>query len=362
MSGHDAAISAMDALFAPIVGITLVLISVFLPSAFLPGLTGRMYSQFALVIAATALLSAVNAATLKPTQCALWLRRPVPPEQRNFFYRGFNAVYDRVERGYGRLIGRLVAHSNVSVICALILIGIAGYGLSRVPTGFIPIEDQGYLLVAVQLPDGAALDRTQRVLDRVSEIAGKTPGRRSGDHHRRHLGARQFVQPRQCRRRLSDPEGVERARAGRGSAIAVRRIEREDVGDRGGADPGDSAAADPGHRQRRRLCHAGPAPRRQFRFRQAAGDRRRHRRQRADAKRAAARQFVVPFDGAAVRRRGGPDQDPDPACHDRPDLLDAVVLHGLDLRQPVQQVRPHLPGLCAGGCAIPPDAARHRRT
>ena len=81
-----------------------------------------------------------------------------------------------VERGYARLIGRLVAHSGLSVIVALILIGIGGYGLSRVPTGFIPIEDQGYLLVAVQLPDGAALDRTQRVLDRVSEIAGKTPG------------------------------------------------------------------------------------------------------------------------------------------------------------------------------------------
>jgi hydrophobic/amphiphilic exporter-1 (mainly G- bacteria), HAE1 family len=176
MSGHDAAIKAMDQLFAPIVGITLVLISVFLPSAFLPGLTGRMYAQFALVIAATALLSAVNAATLKPTQCALWLRRPVPPEQRNFFYRGFNAVYNRIERAYAGLIARMVAHSNVSVIAALILIGIAGYGLSRVPTGFIPIEDQGYLLVAVQLPDGAALDRTQRVLDRVSEITGKTPG------------------------------------------------------------------------------------------------------------------------------------------------------------------------------------------
>lgn len=176
MSGHDAAIAAMDALFAPIVGITLVLISVFLPSAFLPGLTGKMYSQFALVIAATALLSAVNAATLKPTQCALWLRRPVPPEQRNFFYRGFNSVYDRLERGYARLIGRLVAHSNLSVIAALILIGCAGYGLSRVPTGFIPIEDQGYLLVAAQLPDGAALDRTQSVLQQVSDIAAKTPG------------------------------------------------------------------------------------------------------------------------------------------------------------------------------------------
>jgi len=176
MSGHDAAIKAMDALFGPIIGITLVLISVFLPSAFLPGLTGRMYAQFALVIAATALLSAINAATLKPTQCALWLRRPVPPENRNWFYRGFNAVYDRVERGYARLIGRLVAHSNVSVVVALILIGIGGYGLSRVPTGFIPIEDQGYLLAAVQLPDGASLERTQKVMDQVQEIASKQPG------------------------------------------------------------------------------------------------------------------------------------------------------------------------------------------
>jgi len=176
MSGHDAAISAMDALFAPIVGITLVLISVFLPSAFLPGLTGRMYSQFALVIAATALLSAVNAATLKPTQCALWLRRPVPPEQRNFFYRGFNAVYDRVERAYARLMVRMTNHASLCVVLALIVIGASGYGLSRVPTGFIPIEDQGYLLVAAQLPDGAALDRTQEVLKKVSDIASQTPG------------------------------------------------------------------------------------------------------------------------------------------------------------------------------------------
>src|SRR4029077_21221979 len=99
-----------------------------------------------------------------------------PPEQRNWFYRGFNRAYDRMERGYARLIGGLARHSGLSVISALIVIGVAGYGLSRVPTGFIPIEDQGYLLAAVQLPDGAALDRTQRVLDSVSEMAGKTPG------------------------------------------------------------------------------------------------------------------------------------------------------------------------------------------
>lgn len=176
MSGHDAAIKAMDQLFGPIIGITLVLISVFLPAAFLPGMTGRIYAQFALVIAATALISAINAATLKPTQCALWLRRPVPLEQRNWFYRGFNAVYERIEKRYASLISRMVAHSGFSVILALILIGIGGYGLSRVPTGFIPIEDQGYLLAAVQLPDGASLDRTQRVLDQVTEMTSKTPG------------------------------------------------------------------------------------------------------------------------------------------------------------------------------------------
>jgi HAE1 family hydrophobic/amphiphilic exporter-1 len=176
MSGHDAAIKAMDQLFGPIIGITLVLISVFLPAAFLPGLTGRMYSQFALVIAATALLSAINAATLKPTQCALWLRRPVPPAQRNWFYRGFNNVYDRFERRYARAIGSLTRHANMSVVVALILIGIGFYGLSRVPTGFLPIEDQGYLIAAVQLPDGAALERTQHVLERVSEIVGQSPG------------------------------------------------------------------------------------------------------------------------------------------------------------------------------------------
>src|SRR5499427_232589 len=115
MSGHDAAIRAMDELFGPIIGITLVLMAVFLPAAFLPGLTGRMYAQFALVIAATALLSAINAVTLKPTQSALWLRRPVPPDQRNAFYRGFNAVYARFERGYAALIARMVGRSGAMV-------------------------------------------------------------------------------------------------------------------------------------------------------------------------------------------------------------------------------------------------------
>ena len=103
MSSHDAAIKAMDELFGPVIGITLVLMSVFLPAAFVPGLTGKMFAQFALVIAATAFISAINAATLKPTQCAMWLRPATPPEKRNFFFRGFNNVYQRVENGYARL-------------------------------------------------------------------------------------------------------------------------------------------------------------------------------------------------------------------------------------------------------------------
>src|SRR5499433_3661011 len=99
MSGHDAAIKAMGELFGPIIGITLVLMAVFLPSAFVPGLSGQMFAQFALVIAVTALISAVNAATLKPTQCALWLRPPKPIEQRNFFSRGFSRGFERVYGG-----------------------------------------------------------------------------------------------------------------------------------------------------------------------------------------------------------------------------------------------------------------------
>ncbi|NVO14177.1 MAG: multidrug efflux RND transporter permease subunit [Rhodoplanes sp.] len=176
MSGHDAAIGAMKILLGPIIGITLVLMAVFLPAAFLPGLTGRMYAQFALVIAATALLSAVNALTLKPTQAATWLRPPVPPEERNAFFRGFNAVYGKAEHLYEALMKRMVAKSAAMAVLALMIIAGAFYGFTRVPTGFLPIEDQGYVLASVQLPDGASLGRTQAVLDRVTEIAGKTPG------------------------------------------------------------------------------------------------------------------------------------------------------------------------------------------
>jgi hydrophobic/amphiphilic exporter-1 (mainly G- bacteria), HAE1 family len=176
MSGHDAAIKAMDELFGPVVGITLVLMSVFLPAAFVPGLTGNMFAQFALVIAATALISAVNAATLKPTQCAMWLRTPVPPEQRNFFYRGFNRIYDPMERGYAAFIGRMVRYSGIMVVIALLVAGAGIWGLARLPTAFIPIDDQGYLIMALQLPEGASLGRATAALEQAAKAAREIPG------------------------------------------------------------------------------------------------------------------------------------------------------------------------------------------
>ncbi len=205
---HDASINAMRELLGPIIGITLVLMSVFLPAAFMPGITGQMYRQFALVIAATALISAVNAATLKPTQCALWLRPLDPNHRKNWFFRGFDRLYEPVEHAYTRLIHRMVDHSGPMALLAAALIGFSIYALARIPTGFIPIEDQGYLLVAVQLPDAASLERTQAVLNRLTDDGAEDPRRRACDHHRRRLCLRWQRLARQRRRHLPHPEGL----------------------------------------------------------------------------------------------------------------------------------------------------------
>jgi len=176
LPGREAAGKAMDDLTGPVIGITLVLMSVFIPASFMPGLTGQLYRQFALVIAATAFISAINALTLKPTQSALWLRPPVPLERRNFFYRGFNSAFGTTERGYVRLIETMTRRSAAMVIIALVLVAVAIWGLSRVPTAFLPNEDQGYLIITAQLPDGASKERTDAVMQQISAIAKKAAG------------------------------------------------------------------------------------------------------------------------------------------------------------------------------------------
>ena len=173
---REAAIATMRELLGPIIGITLVLMSVFLPAAFMPGITGQMYQQFALVIAATAVLSALNALTLKPTQSAKYIRPRRTVGRKNVVYRTFDAVYGRVERVYQRLLRRIVAHAVVSGIVGAVLIVGAVVGLMRLPTEFIPTEDQGYVLVAVQLPDGASLERTDRAMQELTEASRRVPG------------------------------------------------------------------------------------------------------------------------------------------------------------------------------------------
>jgi hydrophobic/amphiphilic exporter-1 (mainly G- bacteria), HAE1 family len=174
--GREAAGRAMDDLLGPVIGITLVLMSVFIPAAFLPGLTGQIYRQFALVIAATAFISAINAVTLKPTQSALWLRPPVPNARRNLFSRGFNAAFGATERAYAGLVGAMTRRSIAMVVLAFVLIGVAVWGLIRVPTGFLPDEDQGYLIVSALLPDGASKERSDAVMQQIAKLAKDVPG------------------------------------------------------------------------------------------------------------------------------------------------------------------------------------------
>lgn len=172
----EAAIKAMEELIGPVLGITLVLMAVFVPAGFMPGLTGSMYSQFALVIAVTAFISAINAMTLKPTQCALWLKPIDPDKPKNIIYRTFDRLYNPLENAYIQMIERLVHRSGFYCVIGSLLVALAIMGLSRIPTGFIPMEDQGYLIMNVLLPDGATLDRTVSVLDELSTKASKIDG------------------------------------------------------------------------------------------------------------------------------------------------------------------------------------------
>jgi HAE1 family hydrophobic/amphiphilic exporter-1 len=174
LSPKEASIKAMEELTGPVLGITLVLMAVFLPAAFLPGITGQLYRQFALVIAATAVISAINALSLKPVQCSQYLRPQTG--QLNRFYRGFNAVYNRFEHWYAALVSWVVHRSGRMMVVYLALMAVTFWGFISVPTGFIPEEDQGYAIVGVMLPDGSSLERTKEVTARVEKILADTPG------------------------------------------------------------------------------------------------------------------------------------------------------------------------------------------
>jgi hydrophobe/amphiphile efflux-1 (HAE1) family protein len=175
LDSHAATRRAMTEVTGPVIATTLVLMAVFIPIAFLPGITGQLYRQFALTIAVSVAFSTVNALTLSPALCALLLR-PAHAARRNRLARAWNASFDRLTGGYDWTVRHIVRRAALAVVVLLVLAG-AAYGLVRVvPTGFAPTEDQGYLLVNVQLPDAASLERTDAVVRQIEQILLETKG------------------------------------------------------------------------------------------------------------------------------------------------------------------------------------------
>ncbi|TRW91200.1 efflux RND transporter permease subunit [Candidatus Methylobacter oryzae] len=175
MAPKQATIKAMQEITGPVMGITLVLTSVFLPAAFLPGITGQLFRQFALVIASTAIISAINALTLKPAQCALWLR-PAEDKQPNWFFRGFNKTYAWFENSYVRLVSWMVQRAVAMVLLYALIIAVSVWKFAYQPTGFLPTEDQGYAMIITKLPDASSQPRVIVVTKALNDILHKTRG------------------------------------------------------------------------------------------------------------------------------------------------------------------------------------------
>ena len=173
---RQGAINAMTELMGPIIGITLVLMAVFLPASFIAGITGQMYRQFALVIAATALISGINAITLKPTQSAQFITPKDLNAKKNFLYEKFDVYFERLSTRYSRLMHYLMDRRFSSACIGAVIIVISMVGLAMLPTGFIPNEDQGYLVVSAQLPNAASLQRTEASMKEIVATLKKIPG------------------------------------------------------------------------------------------------------------------------------------------------------------------------------------------
>jgi hydrophobic/amphiphilic exporter-1 (mainly G- bacteria), HAE1 family len=177
MTPKEAALKAMEELSGPVVGIALVLSAVFVPTAFIPGITGKLYQQFAVTIAISVLFSAFNALTLSPALAALLLRKR--EESRGLlrrFFDWFNRIFERATEGYVRWSAVLIRKTVVVIVLLLAFGAAGGFFAKHVPSSFLPDEDQGYFYINLQLPNGASLERTTAVVEDVEKILQKTPG------------------------------------------------------------------------------------------------------------------------------------------------------------------------------------------
>ena len=180
MTPVEATRQAMKEVAGPVVAIALILCAVFVPVAFMGGVTGRLYQQFAITIAVSVIFSAINALTLSPALSAMLLRKPTPGRGPiAWFFGKFNAYFEWITNAYGSIVAGLVRKATRSMLL-LVVVGGGIYLLGKVvPGGFIPDEDKGYLFVAIELPEGASLQRSDEVLKQVEAVVGKTKGVRS---------------------------------------------------------------------------------------------------------------------------------------------------------------------------------------
>jgi hydrophobic/amphiphilic exporter-1 (mainly G- bacteria), HAE1 family len=177
MTPKDAALKAMQEISGPVIGIALVLSAVFIPTAFIPGITGRLYQQFAVTIAISVIISAFNALSLSPALAALLLR----PKKANAgalrkFFDWFNRVFGRATDGYVSLSRTLIRKSGLAVAALLLFGVVAIFFGAKLPSGFLPDEDQGYVYINLQLPNSASLERTEEAAREIENILAKTPG------------------------------------------------------------------------------------------------------------------------------------------------------------------------------------------
>ena len=173
MTPKQAAIKAMKELQGPVIGEVLVLLSVFIPTAFISGITGELYKQFALTIAISTAFSGFNALTFTPAMCAMFLR---PAKQSKFFlYRWWNKGFGATLATYMKIVGTFLKRPWVAISAYLLITALAFWGFMAIPTSYVPAEDMGYFMGSVQLPAGASLERTQKVLEEVNKRIEKIP-------------------------------------------------------------------------------------------------------------------------------------------------------------------------------------------
>ena len=369
LSRRDAALKTMEEVGGALVSIALVLCAVFVPTAFLGGISGQFFQQFAVTIAVATAISCFCSLTLSPalaSQILVAHHERRPPAAWNVIGRAwewftgiFNRGFDRLSHSYGSAAGFVIRHRVVMLLIYVGLIGSAGWLLATTPQGYIPAQDRGYVIISAQLPGAASLARTTEVVRKIESMALDTPGIVRVAVFAGLSGATRTQASNSAALFPVFDEPEVRLKKGLTATVDHQRPAQAALGHRGRVHHRDPAAVDPRHRHRRRLHHARPGPA-GTRARPARGRNRRTCRRGAQVAFAARSYRVLAVLGqhAAGVRRHRPHQGAEARrshCQHHRHHRD---LFRLGLCQRFQSVRPHLSRHRAGRPAVPERSCR----